>query len=248
MLRFGVLVVFIPLLSACRHAAERQEVNPVVVLELPVRGEWRSLRSPGHDAFAFDLAATGGRGQSLLRTPRWRHFLGRATVEDSYSWGRRVYAPASGQVVEARDRWPDRQRLSLIRDLGSMLLSRPRLTPDDIRPFAGNYIILRADSVYVFLAHLRSGSVRVAPGDVVFQGQALAEVGNSGLSLLPHLHLEVFDQTENLLQARTLAFHLRAFDRWDGEVWVPQRNAPLQRGDWIRLLPQAALDRETRLQ
>jgi hypothetical protein len=235
-----VCLVFVVamVLGACRQASAPQDPSPASLLEFPLRGEWRELRSPGHAAFAFDLAATGDRGRRLMRTPRWRHLLGRVTVEDSYSWGRSVYAPASGVIVEAHDGWPDRRRLSLIRDALSMLLSRPELTPEDIRPFAGNYLVLRADSVYIFLAHLRSGSIRVSAGDVVSLGQPLAEVGNSGLSLLPHLHLEVFDQATNLLEARTLAFHLRAFERWDGSAWLPQRNAPLHRGDWIRLHPQ----------
>jgi hypothetical protein len=240
---FCVVFVVVMVLGACRPAPIPQDPSRAIVLEVPLRGEWRVFRPPGHAAFAFDLAATGDGGRRLLRAPRWRHLLGRATVEDSYSWGRSVYAPASGVIVAAHDGWPDRLRLSLFRDAASMLLSRPELTPEDIRPFAGNHLILRTDSVHIFLAHLRSGSIRVSAGEVVWLGQPLAEVGNSGISLFPHLHLEVFDQATNLLEARTLAFHLRAFERWDGRTWLPQRNAPLHRGEWIRPLlgPSAAI-------
>jgi hypothetical protein len=224
------------ILPSCGTSEANQPV-PAVVLELPIRGEWKSLRSPGHDEFAFDLAATGGSGSDLLRKSRLHHLLGRTTVEDSYSWSRTVYAPASGTIVAASDGWPDRERLHLIRDAAALLFSRPRLDPEDLRPFAGNYVILRVDSVHVFLAHLRSGSLAVARGDRIEAGQALGQVGNSGQSLMPHLHLEVFDQTENLLKAHSLPFHARRYDRWTGEEWEARRSAPLPKGDRIRVSP-----------
>jgi murein DD-endopeptidase MepM/ murein hydrolase activator NlpD len=41
----------------------------------------------------------------------------------------------------------------------------------------------------VVLAHLRLGTVSVTAGDVVRVGQLLGEVGNSGRSTEPHLHI-----------------------------------------------------------
>jgi murein DD-endopeptidase MepM/ murein hydrolase activator NlpD len=51
------------------------------------------------------------------------------------------------------------------------------LAADDIRPFAGNYVIIDVSDFYVFLAHMRSGSVRVDTGDKVMAGQVLGEEG-----------------------------------------------------------------------
>ncbi|MCL7744175.1 M23 family metallopeptidase [Guyparkeria hydrothermalis] len=53
----------------------------------------------------------------------------------------------------------------------------------------GNYVVLRCDEADIFMAHLKRGSIRVAPGEVVTAGQPLAEIGNSGNSLEPHLHI-----------------------------------------------------------
>lgn len=63
---------------------------------------------------------------------RLHHLLGRATAADSYSWSRPVHAPITGTVVRAHDGSPDREHISLLRDLWAMMLSRPTLQPDDI--------------------------------------------------------------------------------------------------------------------
>ncbi len=246
MLRLCCLLLLTLLAPACRPAAEVFDVTPAIMFDFPLRGEWRLLRSPGHDAFAYDLAAAEGPDARLLRRSRWQHLLGRTTVEDSYSWGQVVHAPGSAEVIAASDGWPDRMHLHLIRDATSMLFSRPQLEPEDIRAYAGNYLILRVDTVYVFLAHLRSGSLAVAAGDTVVSGQPLAQVGNSGQTLEPHLHLEVFDQVHDLLGARTLPFRIREFERWTGQAWEPQRNAALIKGERVRYRPTGAAPAEHR--
>jgi murein DD-endopeptidase MepM/ murein hydrolase activator NlpD len=55
----------------------------------------------------------------------------------------------------------------------------------------GNYVILECDDVQIVLAHLRKGTVQVAAGEPVAKGDKLGEVGNSGNSSEPHLHLHV---------------------------------------------------------
>jgi murein DD-endopeptidase MepM/ murein hydrolase activator NlpD len=59
---------------------------------------------------------------------------------------------------------------------------------------AGHYIVLDGegeDRDYVFM-HLRAGSVLVTEGQRVRIGAPLGQVGNSGVSLGPHLHFEVW--------------------------------------------------------
>jgi murein DD-endopeptidase MepM/ murein hydrolase activator NlpD len=59
---------------------------------------------------------------------------------------------------------------------------------------AGNYIVLHGegeDLDFVFM-HLRTGSIFVKPGQVVSTGQQLAQVGSTGESTGPHLHIEIW--------------------------------------------------------
>ena len=44
---------------------------------------------------------------------------------------------------------------------------------------------------YVLYAHLQPGSVRVVPGQRVRRGDVVGLVGNSGNSIVPHLHVQV---------------------------------------------------------
>jgi hypothetical protein len=207
------------------------------ILSLPVAGTWQSIRSPGHDRFAFDLAAVDPVTHQTLTVSRVQHALGRAQVSDSHSWSEPVLSPVRGTVVRASDGWPDRERLHLLRDVGAMIFSRPSLDPEDIRPFAGNYVIIQSEGFYVFLAHMKAGSLRVREGDAVETGQLLGSVGNSGFTLAPHLHFELFDQIDNPLAAETLPFVIDRYERWDGQAWTPVNHAPLRRGELIRSAP-----------
>lgn len=87
-------------------------------------------------------------------------------------FGDTVYSPCSGTVTRAVDGLPD---------------LRPSETDTD--NLAGNYIVIEHDGVKVILAHLKEGSVAVKAGMRVKQGDRLGQIGNSGNSSQPHLHL-----------------------------------------------------------
>lgn len=94
-------------------------------------------------------------------------------------FGADVLAPLTGQVVAAQGSAAD----------------LPVPHSDPLQP-AGNHVVIRADlpdgrTVHVLLAHLRQGSVRVQVGDTVQAGDLIGQVGNSGNTSEPHLHLGV---------------------------------------------------------
>lgn len=87
-------------------------------------------------------------------------------------FGMPVRAPCSGAVVLAVDGLPD--------------MPVPEY---DRAHLAGNHVMLDCDGAHIALAHLKQGSVRVQVGDTVQVSQPLGEVGNSGGSNEPHLHI-----------------------------------------------------------
>jgi murein DD-endopeptidase MepM/ murein hydrolase activator NlpD len=55
----------------------------------------------------------------------------------------------------------------------------------------GNSIMLACDGSFVLLAHLAPGSISVQQDQTVGVGQQIGQVGNSGNTGEPHLHIHV---------------------------------------------------------
>ncbi len=202
--------------------------------QLPVKGTWKVWDSPGHDRFAYDLVAVEpGSGRSLKKS-RFNHLLGNIDVNDTYGWAEPVYAPLNGVVVRANQDSPDRFALSLVRDVWNMVFSTPDFDPDDISPFAGNYVIIKAEEIYLFLAHFKQNSLTVKKGDEVKKGDKIAHVGNSGLTMQPHLHFQLMDQIENFESAEAPAFLIDSFEYQTDNGWESVTNHILQKGRVIR--------------
>lgn len=91
-------------------------------------------------------------------------------------YGKSVVSPCDGTVVAVVDGLPD--------------LEPPKADKDNP---AGNHVILSCGDMKVELAHLRSGTLAVEPGQSIFVGQAIGQVGNSGNSTEPHLHIHAVD-------------------------------------------------------
>ena len=87
-------------------------------------------------------------------------------------YGAQVLAPCAGEVVAASDGLPD--------------MHPPRV---DREHMAGNHVLLRCADADVLLGHFRPGSLRMAVGAQVRVGERIAEVGNSGNTGEPHLHI-----------------------------------------------------------
>lgn len=54
---------------------------------------------------------------------------------------------------------------------------------------AGNHVVLNCDGVEIYIAHMKQNSIVVDSADVVQVGDLLGEVGNSGNTSEPHLHI-----------------------------------------------------------
>lgn len=92
---------------------------------------------------------------------------------DAYrGFGTAVHAPCPGTVLRVEDGLPDNA-----------------VPQTDRMHMAGNHVIIRCEPFDLVLAHLRRGSVEVSVGDRVRTGQRIGELGNSGNSDEPHLHV-----------------------------------------------------------
>jgi murein DD-endopeptidase MepM/ murein hydrolase activator NlpD len=122
------------------------------------------------------------------------------------SYGQPLIAAAAGTVVEARDDFADQP-------------PPDNPTPPPFVDLPGNHVTLRVGpGIYLLYAHMRPGSVRVRVGERVRRGQVLGELGNSGNSATPHLHLQA--QTTRSFASDGLPFVFTRF-RFLGQITSP---------------------------
>jgi murein DD-endopeptidase MepM/ murein hydrolase activator NlpD len=103
--------------------------------------------------------------------------------EDWFGYGKNVFAPGPGKVIDAANDYPE--------DFGGKLLSGEKIENDRML-FYGNHVVIdHGNGEFSMLAHLQQGSIRVKNGELVKSGQLLAAVGVSGSAEEPHLHYEL---------------------------------------------------------
>lgn len=158
--------------------------------------------------FALDLRQIDEQFQT--------HPVGATSKEAYYAWGEDVRSMGRGRVIDVVTDDPDYE-------IGDAI-------PPTQHP-AGNYVVVqhgvRAFGVY---AHLQRGTARVRVGDWVERGQPLAQVGNSGASSEPHLHVHVADSWRSDAGSTAAFFLSQGVPAlfWGAQVlrdgtWVPLR-------------------------
>jgi|CXWL01.1.fsa_nt_gi hypothetical protein len=202
--------------------------SEAIVIKPPIQGHWAIYNPPGHPPLAFDFLAVDERKSLYSKGNVLRHLVSCIYVEDTHAWSRPVFSPVDGVVVESHGTEHDRKKISFIYDLVSLLIKKPRVT-DGFGAFGGNHVMIRSGDVFVLLCHLRQGSLRVGKGEAVKVGQHVGEVGNSGASIQPHLHIQVMStDTYFPLFANLLPFTFSKGKLKQGAGWVTQQNFQLR--------------------
>lgn len=143
-------------------------------------------------------------------------------------FGADVHAVAAGPVVAVLDGLPEQV---------------PGQTPTGLAldQYAGNHVVQDlGDGNYALYAHLKTGSVKVQPGQQLKAGEVLGSLGNTGNSDAPHLHFHVMDGPDPL-RSDGLPFVFRSF-RLDAQTasvdvfdtLIAGRPAPLRPGNQAR--------------
>lgn len=153
--------------------------------------------SHGVDLVALDR--WGLRADGLLPADPGRYLI----------FGRPVVAPCAGDVIAAVDGLPD--------------LPVPQM---DRSHLAGNHVIVRCAGADILLGHFHKGSVRVRVGRKLAVGDAIAEVGNSGNTSEPHLHINAQEPGTADTPFSGAPVHIRISGRYlvrNDRLVVPQR-------------------------
>ncbi|OUM39954.1 M23 family metallopeptidase [Arthrobacter sedimenti] len=189
-----------------------------VLLKYPLTGRFRARNSParrvpshGTDlmgtAFAIDFIPVDSYGRSAPWN--WRAVVATERPEGFFGFGATVVAPGRGAVVIAHDGEDDHEARRSQLTLLSYMAGQAQRIQRGASAIAGNHVVIALgdDGPFVLIAHLRKNSVRIGVGDLVEAGQALGQVGNSGNSTQPHVHVQVTDSTQwSRAQAMPIAF------------------------------------------
>ncbi|HDR4510517.1 TPA: peptidoglycan DD-metalloendopeptidase family protein [Bacillus cereus] len=192
------------------YPANVQSMNPKIVVRFPLNE--RALVGWGGDRLETNYHVT-------KPNERWAYDIlippaevKSSKLKDYGIYGAKVMAPASGTVVSINNDEKD-------------------LVPgsDDFQSMAGNHIYLRLDETGTFLvlAHLKKGSIKVKEGQHVNEGEFLAQVGNSGSSSEPHLHIHHQRQDPSKV-SMFLAEGLPLYFQTEKGAMMPER------GEYIR--------------
>ncbi|NNK17919.1 MAG: peptidoglycan DD-metalloendopeptidase family protein [Maribacter sp.] len=118
--------------------------------------------------YALDIVGLNTLGM------RSKSIAGGSNLEGYVIYGEPVFSPVNGVVSVVVDEFDDQN---------------PPMT--DTAHLAGNHVLVESEGVEILLAHLKKGSVLVKEGDRVTTNTEIGQVGNTGNTSEPHLHIHV---------------------------------------------------------
>lgn len=170
------LVALLPLVMLVRPVAfpaDLEATEPAATVRLPA--DVPLTVAWGGDSIATNYhAATPDQrwAYDLLVEP---YLSGSDDLAGYGCYGVTVVAPAAGVVAAIHDGEPD---------------ATPGVISNNLSAPAGNYVAIRLETdSYLLIAHLKPGSVLVAEGESVEEGQPIGQCGNSGNTSEPHIHI-----------------------------------------------------------
>jgi len=184
-----------------------------IEIDFPLKGEWQLLCPPGHHPFAFDFVKSDANRKNYSNFSKAKLFISQIPANKYYCWEYPIYSPIDGTVLQVGHGWKDHEKTNIWKTITMWYNATYKFKPKeingrlDIRPNVGNYVMIQAEKGYVvLLAHLRNASIKVVEGQQIKSGDLIGNIGNSGNSTMPHLHVNIFDQMNNPLSAKVLPF------------------------------------------
>ena len=174
----------------------------ILPIEGPFDGAWLTVW--GGDNEFLNYHATSPQQRHAFDLVVWKdgttHSGDGMEVEDYYAYGQTLYAPVSGKIVAVESSLPNMP--PQIAQIADLALAEKAAEQAANQSPAGNHVVIQTEvGLFVYLAHMKPGSATVAVGDTVEVGDILGQVGNTGNTSEPHVHihtqnsLDLFDPT-----------------------------------------------------
>lgn len=189
---------------------------------LPFEGQWivgnmPAKQIPSHGTnllgtdYAIDFMAVDHKNRTAP-SKSWRTFFGVEPPDLFYSFGKSVLSPIAGEVISVHNGEEDhvaRRNFFMLLPYALGQASRLRKGPQAI---AGNYVVIKAKEIDIFvvIVHLQNKSINVEKGQIISEGQYIANCGNSGNSTEPHIHIQAMDSID-FLSANGVPLYFNCF-------------------------------------
>ena len=176
------------LLSALTLSGTNYTGSNSISLKFPFGQGWYYVIQGGSNVLTNPFHSMALNGKYAIDLVKIHNLGNRAAtvfpeaIDQYHIFGEVVHSPCNGSVVTTVSGLPDNEPTNVDRE----------------HP-AGNHIIIECNTVDVMLAHLKEGSLKVSQGDNVKEGQSVGEVGNSGYTDEPHLHIQANSHDGNLV-------------------------------------------------
>ena len=232
-----------------RLISDEKDHNMLIV-EPPLIGVYISPNTPGSkvpshgtsgfgEEYAIDFVMI--KENDVFKKPYRKSFLEYLfkglQLSDFYGWGKKVYSPVNGEVIEIENNISERNPVNIFRDLKNAIDVTNDNTKNISSPkkITGNYVMLKmTDNEYALLVHLKKGSVSVKVGQKVKIHDVLGELGYSGNSTMPHLHMQFMDSSDFSI-AKGIPFVINSYKLKKNNKWVRISNSVPKVEDIIKL-------------
>jgi hypothetical protein len=168
--------------------------------------------------YAYDFVSIDENGNMYKYSPFKK--------QNWYVFGKPVYAPASGTVIESQNTIPDNEFIGKI-------IKSPDL-PGNKDPYGmGNHVIIdHGNGEYSVLLHMEKGSIRVKTGQMIIKGQQIGNVGFSGDAIFPHMHYTVMRGVKEFI-AEGIPSYFNNYKLYRGSNVTDVKNGRIDSGDII---------------
>jgi len=176
---FGLLVSFIVwIIGFFRDDKENVIPDGAVTMDFPLKNDsyFIAQSGPSQDIFSGPIHQTPNEKYALdiTRNTNIKDLFSTFVThnyKNNSTFGTPIYCPCFGNVKKTANDKPD----------------MPIGTKDPTS--GGNFVVVGCNGFDVNFAHMKQGSVVVQEGQPVKNGDLLGQIGNSGNSSGPHLHL-----------------------------------------------------------
>ena len=228
------------------------ELEHPYIVRFPLKGEWTAGNTPakkipshGTDQFGQRFAYDFYKiiNNKIFDNATIQYYTIGVPTKNCYCWGANVYAVGEGVIVAAENNMKEGSRIQFILDLIRLLgrtlsiiaqAKRVGFENIDLSNVLGNYIIIKHKEYYSLYAHFLPGSVKVAQGQKVLEGECLGRVGHTGNSTAPHLHFQIMD-SDKLTSAKGLPCAFSSYDVAQNNSWVTVNNGFPKHNEIIRV-------------